>query len=370
MVKTKSRKQSSTEPESSGSGTIGAPQSQTPEAAQTQRRGSNTTEPENNDNTEPIPLDEIESAGLPQNIPIIMGPPPTIAGTPATATSIRTRLEATNERIRQLEAQQAELRLHQELQEAEEKAARLMEEIEAMQQPRESTSSRGSPEQRTEDTRPTRRRRSHDSDSDSSKEVKVKNITKIDVPCTARQREEWLSDLRRAFKGAPRTYKKGSNRVITATEYTNQEGRSRWEKHLKEQGGDRRESLENDWDYFEEWSLCYIKDSANRESLLMGQWMNARQRPGQSPQDFHNYLDSLETLLPIDHSQKARANFFFHKLLPELHSKIGEQIGELPQTREGMVTLATRIWDNSQRSRKRTNPSNTYDHHQQKRMRT
>ncbi|KAF5230292.1 hypothetical protein FAUST_9880 [Fusarium austroamericanum] len=188
------------------------------------------------------------------------------------------------------------------------------------------------------------RRNSDDSNSSSGKEVRVRNIVKLNLPITFQQRDAWLSDLTRAFMGAKRKYRKDYRKILLAIDHMDGEARRRWDRYLDELPGNERENTKENWEAFKEWSLLLIKDSVNREPLLMKQLENAAQRETQSPQDFHQYLDSLEKNFPRA-AERQRALTFYAKLLPMLQDHISLHSPEIPDTREGVVTLATRFWD-------------------------
>ncbi|KAF4332523.1 gag polymerase env poly [Fusarium beomiforme] len=199
---------------------------------------------------------------------------------------------------------------------------------------------------------PRTRRNSEDSNSSSGKEVRVRNITKLTLPTTFQKRDAWLSDLNRAFTGARRRYRKDYKKILTAMDNMDAEGRGRWDRYVDELPEIEREAVEENWEAFKEWSLSLIKDSANREPLLMKQLENAQQRDNQSPQEFHQYLDSIEKNFPRP-SERQRALVFYAKLLPSLQDHISLHSPEIPNTREGVVTLATRFWDSMRGRTKR-----------------
>jgi hypothetical protein len=197
------------------------------------------------------------------------------------------------------------------------------------------------------------RRSPHDSDSSSGGDLRIKNITQLPLHPTIRRREDWLRDLNRAFAGARRKFRKDYKKILFALDHMDQEGRARWDRYLDEQPEEDRENLEDNWERFEEWTLLLIKDSFNREALLFRQLEDAKQRENQSPMDFHIYLDSLEKQFPR-HSEKERALSFYAKLQKKLQDHINLHSSTMPDTREEIVTLATRYWDSLSIPRKRS----------------
>ena len=69
----------------------------------------------------------------------------------------------------------------------------------------------------------------------------------------------------------------------------------------------------------------------------------ARQREGQSPWEFHAYLESLENHNPLQ-DERTRAMTFYTKLNPRIIDHIDRYYAtSRPQTREGIVKLAAQI---------------------------
>lgn len=129
------------------------------------------------------------------------------------------------------------------------------------------------------------------------------------------------------------------------------ECRARWDRSLDEQEETERQDLENNWDSSKEWTFVLIKDPSNQEPLLMRQLGHAKQRDGQSPSDFHMYLDSLEKHFDRP-AEKQRALSFYAKLQVGLQDHINLHSPTLPSNREEMVALATRYWDSIPHSQK------------------
>lgn len=127
------------------------------------------------------------------------------------------------------------------------------------------------------------RRPSHDSNSSSGGDLKIKNIEQLPLHPTIRKRDDWIRDLTRAL-----------------------------------------------------------------------QLEDAKQRETQAPMDFHIYLDSLEKQFPRA-TEKQRALSFYAKLQRRLQDHITRHGPSIPETREEIVTLATRYWDSMAISKKRPN---------------
>jgi len=191
------------------------------------------------------------------------------------------------------------------------------------------------------------RRRSRDvddSDSDSDGgDIKIKNIATLASTSTFRNWDDWCSDLRRAFDGAPRKFRKDKKKILKALDYMDSECRARWSRYLAEQTNDRQQELRGDWEAFADWSLTLVKEAANLQPFLTKRLEKAKQGDSQSPAEFHAYLDSLEKHLPRA-DEKARAYSLYAKLREELRDHIDLTSTQIQETRQEMVDLATRYW--------------------------
>lgn len=193
------------------------------------------------------------------------------------------------------------------------------------------------------------------SNSSGSQEVKIKNLTQLTRNATLRKREDWINDLQRAFAGATRRYRKGNKKILLALDQMDVECRARWDRHLDEMPStEARLEAESDWNGFKAWTLTLIHDSVHLDQQMAQQINRAQQRPDQSPRDFHLYLDSLEKHLPRQ-AEAARALTFFAKLLPTLQDSLNVQVAKLPENREELVAMSTRVWEATNNVRKRKN---------------
>lgn len=203
-----------------------------------------------------------------------------------------------------------------------------------------------------------RRRNSSESSGSSGREIKVKNINSLTHPTNPQKHKIWVNDLNRAFNGAKRRYRRDYRKILFALDHMNTTCRARWDRYLEEQPDNDRESLEDNWEAFQDWTLTLLKDAANREAQIAMQLEKAKQLEGQSPIDFSIYLDSLEKHLERA-SEKARALTLFAKLRPELQDHINLHASIVDKTREEVVQLAQRFWDAmpGKNKRRQDNPS-------------
>ncbi|KAK5989713.1 hypothetical protein PT974_00533 [Cladobotryum mycophilum] len=200
------------------------------------------------------------------------------------------------------------------------------------------------------------RRGDHSDGSSSSSEkssgIKIKNLTVLTMNASFQAREEWLRNLYRAFSGQKKKYRKGYLKVLFGVDYMDTKCQTQWELHLKHQESpEARQKLENDWEYFENWTMSLLKDADIREPRIMQAIEKAKQREHQSPRDFHVYLDSLESQFPMA-SESQRAYSFYAKLQENLQHQIVIGGSSFPKNREEMVALATRYWEILQPTKK------------------
>jgi Zinc knuckle len=180
------------------------------------------------------------------------------------------------------------------------------------------------------------------------KDIKYTQIETLKLRATLREWSDWKSDLQRAYRGAPHRYAADYAKIIKANQHMDKDCRTQWDTFVRESPG-----VDDDYDAFIIWSKNLVAESANFESYLHERYEDAHQRESQSPVDFDSYLSTLEremTQIP----DKERANRFLAKLRPDLRSQI--KIGgmaKLPETRQGMVALAQRVYEGMQTQRSR-----------------
>ena len=88
------------------------------------------------------------------------------------------------------------------------------------------------------------------------------------------------------------------------------------------------------------------RDQGNDELATQGAWAKAKQKFDQPPWAFDAYLTSLEREMEPK-TERTRSMEFFTKLRPNLQREIRRTgMNPLPQTKQVMVSLATRLWEN------------------------
>jgi hypothetical protein len=190
-----------------------------------------------------------------------------------------------------------------------------------------------------DDDKPRKRRADHD--------LKYTNIRELKLGATLKQWTNWRLEVNRAFDGAPYKYDNDRTKVIKALMHLSEDCKTLWNNHIR-----RRPNDEYDWKAFTNWIEKTVRDHGNFEMSTYGDWNKARQGSDQTPWSFDAYLTSLEVELePM--SEKTRSMDFLSKLQPPLQRVIElSGVNPLPQTRQEMVALATRMWEGLKKEQK------------------
>lgn len=161
-----------------------------------------------------------------------------------------------------------------------------------------------------------------------------------------REHKDWTYDALNAFRLAPRKFHAGYKKVSWAAQFLRGTPKTLWNEHERTLPPD---SL-IDWDYFSEFLLDQIEDPVNRELDALQAYEDAKQREGQTTATFNSYLLTLESQLPDLKSERERRNGLLTKLRPDIRAALNNLI-TIPQTRDGVVTTATRLENNKKRLR-------------------
>lgn len=154
---------------------------------------------------------------------------------------------------------------------------------------------------------------------------------------TLREAQTFLDGAERRFRiDAGQRYRDDQARIDYCVLAFGTAPAAKWERYERRQGIGM-----TTWAQFKEWMRDSIVDPANRAFDAVTSYNEARQRDGQSSEDFAAYLDSLEIELRID-SDWQRRNNLFAKLREDLRRDILQR-NDIPNTRQGLLSLATRI---------------------------
>lgn len=154
---------------------------------------------------------------------------------------------------------------------------------------------------------------------------------------TLREAQTFLDGAERRFRiDAGLRYRGDQSRIDYCVLAFGTAPAAKWERYER-----RRGVGTTTWEQFKEWMKDSIVDPANRAFDAVTSYNEARQRDGQSSEDFAAYLDSLEIELRIDDDWQRRNNLFA-KLREELRKDILQR-NDVPGTRQELLSLATRI---------------------------
>jgi hypothetical protein len=183
-----------------------------------------------------------------------------------------------------------------------------------------------------EDDRPRKQRADHD--------LKYNNIKELKTGATLKAWSDWKIEIQRAFDASPYKYDNDRTKVIKALIHLHEDCKTMWNNHIRTAPDD-----EYNWQAFSTWLDSTIRDQGNDEIKTQIEWSKARQRFDQTPWAFDAYLTSLEREMEPK-NERTRAMEFFSRLRPSLQRAIRlSGINPLPQTRQAMLSLATRMWE-------------------------
>ena len=179
---------------------------------------------------------------------------------------------------------------------------------------------------------PRKRRADHD--------LKYDNIKGLKIGSTLKAWSDWKIEIQRAFDASPYKYDNDCTKVIKALSHLDEDSKTLWNNHIRTNPED-----EYDWEAFLAWLDTTVRDQGNDEVATQIEWAKARQRFDQTPWAFDAYLTSLEREMEPK-GERTRAMEFFSRLRPSLRRAIRlSGINPLPQTRQAMLSLATRMWE-------------------------
>jgi hypothetical protein len=152
-----------------------------------------------------------------------------------------------------------------------------------------------------------------------------------------REHNEWLLDVENVFTIMRHEYRHDAAKVAYAQQWLGGDHRARWNRYLETS----EEAVT--FSEFCEVLLDMLQNPVLRTYTTVRRYFAAQQRKDQSVASFVAHLDTLEgQMLPFTDDQRRMA--LLVKLRPELQQAI-LQHAEAPPTRDGLITLATRLED-------------------------
>ena len=173
--------------------------------------------------------------------------------------------------------------------------------------------------------------------SNGIKGIKITNLT---TKFTRQERESWINSLNITFEGDPSTYQMDDAKINKAVQHLDTYCRDKWISHRTRR---QHDSITNTWGHFLEWTQSLIHNTQNFERDTRVEYNKLRQKFEESPQDFHDRLESYERYLaPV--SEEERAARFWSKLDQRLTTRVESNTHPAPTTREQWVDAAEKHW--------------------------
>ena len=144
-------------------------------------------------------------------------------------------------------------------------------------------------------------------------------------------------------------------KILESLTHMDEVCRHQWIRHKNELPPDQKRNAENDWQYFEKWTISLIQNATMIQADIQKQMNDLRHKNKDDPRDFDLELDSLESYFDR-RSELDRSLHFFGKLSVPLQEALQTHLDELPITRKEMVDKATHYWNLFKRGIKRNNP--------------
>ncbi len=201
-----------------------------------------------------------------------------------------------------------------------------------------------------------RKRRRDDSDSEEDryeKDLSLKGIDQFTRSFSLRQRQDWLHNAERIFRGSPRKFRKEQRKVLFALDHMEQYCRTLWQMRVQGKPQDEQDALEGNWVLFSDWTLSIITNAENRGFTLHERIQEAQQSSSQSPRDFAAYLGSLEAQV-TQRSEEDQAMLLYSKLQPEIKRQL-QALEHIPRTRQGLIERAETFYQISHPKQPRKN---------------
>ena len=96
------------------------------------------------------------------------------------------------------------------------------------------------------------------------------------------------------------------------------------------------------WDEYKKVLRDLLQEPVTWQATLALKYDQAYQKPGQSIQDFVNYLDELELEAEFGYTDKQRLQHLQAKLMPSLRMTLNNY-QQTPITRQGLINLAIQL---------------------------
>jgi hypothetical protein len=160
-----------------------------------------------------------------------------------------------------------------------------------------------------------------------------------------REHRDWCQKAENAFRLAPRRFKRDQAKIAWSAQFLRGTPQTAWSNEAD--ATSTRRGGEYTWEQYKAFLVDLIEDPQNRQLEAAQLIEDAKQKPGQSAQAFHQYLASLEARIDDDpqedpkRAEERKRQRFWTKLREDVRRQI-LNYQDTPETRDGIVALATR----------------------------
>ncbi|KAI9784868.1 MAG: hypothetical protein M1816_000713 [Peltula sp. TS41687] len=184
------------------------------------------------------------------------------------------------------------------------------------------------------------RRNGSDSEDDNPKTYEGKNQGELDT---------FTLECEGVFRKRSSQYKKEWRRADYAKGWIKPELAKSWNLKVEQLGDDYRA-----WSNLKDYLQDDLRPKALRAKDACSKWLQASQHQNQTVTSFVNYIDQLEKDLPLIPEDMKRLRLMC-AFRPDIELAI-EQRADIPESREGLITLAINI-ERAHKGQRSANPS-------------
>ncbi|KAI9775957.1 MAG: hypothetical protein M1816_005654, partial [Peltula sp. TS41687] len=193
-----------------------------------------------------------------------------------------------------------------------------------------------------------KRSRRNGSDSEDDSRLRVKDPKTYEGKNQG-ELDTFTLDCERVFRTRSSQYKKEWRRADYAEGWIKPELAKSWNLKVERLGDDHRT-----WSNLKDYLQNDLRPKALRAKDACSKWLQASQHQNQTVSSFVNYIDQLEKDLPPIPEDMKRLRLMC-AFRPEIELAI-EQRADIPESREGLITLAINI-EGAHKGQRTVNPS-------------
>ncbi|KAB8238957.1 hypothetical protein BDV23DRAFT_184343 [Aspergillus alliaceus] len=98
------------------------------------------------------------------------------------------------------------------------------------------------------------------------KEIKIDNISIFTLSFDLQRRQDWLVDVRCAFRRDPQRYQTDEKKILAALNFLDRSCRYEWYRHVVGKPLEERQHIEGSWQYFEDWTLTLTRNATSLQA--------------------------------------------------------------------------------------------------------